>query len=73
MCQDNSFPYDVEQITKLVVGLSLPPLLPAMLMETMGFTKTIMLRYYRYQCIIDCMFMDDLETVMETHRELFEQ
>lgn len=73
MCQDNSFPYDVEQITKLVVGLSLPPLLSAMLLETMGFTKTVMLRYYRYQCIIDCMFMDDLETVMETHRELFEQ
>ncbi len=73
MCQDNSFPYDVEQITKLVVGLSLPPLLSDMLMETMGFTKTVMLRYYRYQCIIDCMFMDDLETVMETHRELFEQ
>lgn len=73
MCQDNSFPYDVEQITKIVVGLSLPPLLSAMLLETMGFTKTVMLRYYRYQCIIDCMFMDDLETVMETHRELFEQ
>lgn len=73
MCQDNSFPYDVEQITKIVVGLSLPPLLPAMLLETMGFTKTVMLRYYRYQCIIDCMFMDDLETVMETHRDLFEQ
>ena len=71
MCKDNSFPYDIQQATMLVVGLSLPPLLSSVFLELIGFNKAVMLRYYRYQCIIDCMFMDDLETVIETHRELF--
>ena len=40
-------------------------------METIGFTRTVMIRYYRYQCIIGSMYMDDLETIVETHQDLF--
>ena len=71
MCKDNSFPYDIRQATMIVVGLSLPPMLSSIFLDLIGFNKAVMLRHYRYQCIIDCMFMDDLETVMETHKDLF--
>lgn len=71
MCKDNAFPYNIQQATMIVVGLSLPPLLSSLFLDLIGFNKSVMLRYYRYQCIIDCMFMDDLETVIETHKDLF--
>ena len=32
-----------------------------------------MVKYYRYQCIIDCMFMDDIYQIVETHHALFDQ
>ena len=34
---------------------------------------TVMVRYYRYQCIIDCLFMEDIETVVESHKKLFDE
>lgn len=37
------------------------------------FTRTVMVRYYRYQCIIDCLFMEDIETVVESHKKLFDE
>lgn len=73
MCREKNFPYDIKQITRLVIGLKLPPALSAIFMELVGFSKAAMIRYYRYQCIIDCLFMDDIETVVEAHRELFEK
>ena len=55
----------------LVVGLKIPPMLSSVFLDMIGFNKAVMLRYYRYQCIIDCMFMDDLEDIMKTHEDLF--
>ena len=35
------------------IGLQLPPLLSSLFLEMTRFTRTVMVRYYRYQCIID--------------------
>ena len=72
MCKDRDFKYDIQQVTRLVIGLHLPPLLSSMLLELTGFSRASMARHYRYQCIIDCMFMDDMETVLDTHADLFD-
>ncbi len=73
MCKDDDFRYTIQEVTRLVVGLQLPPPLSALFMDTIGFTRTVMVKYYRYQCIIDCMFMDDIYQIVETHQALFDQ
>lgn len=72
MCNDDAFDYDIKQVTRLVVGLRLPPLLSSYFLEVLGFPRTVMIRYIRYQCIIDCMFMDDINMIVETHDRLFQ-
>ena len=71
MCTDDNFDYSIEDVTRLVIGLQLPPPLSALLLELTRFPRSVMTRYYRYQCIIDCLFMEDIETVIETHPKLF--
>ena len=56
-----------------IIGLQLPPLLSSLFLEMTRFTRTVMVRYYRYQCIIDCLFMEDIETVVESHKKLFDE
>lgn len=72
MCKDDNYRYSIQDVTRLVVGLRLPPPLSALFLDIVGFTRTIMVRYYRYQCIIDCMFMDDIYAITETHKQLFD-
>lgn len=73
MCKDDDFRYTIQEVTRIIVGLQLPPPLSALFMDTIGFTRTVMVKYYRYQCIIDCMFMDDIYQIVETHHALFDQ
>lgn len=73
MCKDDNFRYSVQQVTRLVVGLRLPPPLSGLLLESIGFTRTIMARHHRYQCIIDCMFMDDIYQIVDTHKDMFDE
>lgn len=73
MCKDDNYRYSIQDVTRLVVGLRLPPPLSALFLDIVGFTHTIMVRYYRYQCIIDCMFMDDIYAITETHKQLFDK
>lgn len=49
-----------------------PPLLSAAFMELTGFGTAVMTRYLRYQCIIACMFMDELDDVINSNRKLLE-
>ncbi len=72
MCSDDSFRYDIRQITRIVISLHMPPLLSAAFMELTGFGTAVMTRYLRYQCIIACMFMDELDDVINSNRKLFE-
>lgn len=72
MCSDDSFRYDIRQITRIVISLHMPPLLSAAFMELTGFGTAVMTRYLRYQCIIACMFMDELNDVINSNRKLFE-
>ena len=72
MCSDDNFRYDIRQITRIVISLHMPPLLSAALMEQTGFGTAVMTRYLRYQCIIACMFMDELDDVINSNRKLFE-
>ncbi len=58
---------------RLVIGLALPPLLSALLLEMTGFTRSVMVRYIRQQCVIDCMFTEDIETVIKTNPALFDE
>ena len=46
----------------------MPPLLSAAFMELTGFGTAVMTRYLRYQCIIACMFMDELDDVINSNR-----
>ena len=46
--------------------------LSAAFMEQTGFGTAVMTRYLRYQCIIACMFMDELDDVINSNRKLFE-
>ncbi len=71
MCSDNTFRYDIRQITRLAVGLSMPPPLSGLFMEMTGFPRMMMVNYYRYECIIQYLYMEDMETVEESHREMF--
>lgn len=70
MCNDEDFVYTIQEVTRLVIGLQLPPPLSSMLLELARFPRTAMVRYYQYQCIIDCLFMDDIETVVKAHPKL---
>ena len=72
MCSDDSFRYDIRQITRIVISLHMPPLLSAAFMELTGFGTAVMTRYLRYQCIIACMFMDELDDVINSNRKLLE-
>ena len=72
MCSDDNFRYDIRQITRIVISLHMPPLLSAAFMEQTGFGTAVMTRYLRYQCIIACMFMDELDDVINSNRKLFE-
>lgn len=72
MCRDKNFRFSIQDVTRLVVGLSLPPALSSLLLETIGFTRSVMVKYYRYQCIMDCMFMDDIEDIVNAYKDLFE-
>ena len=73
MCHEDDYEYNIQEITRLVIGLQLPPLLSTLFMEMTRFTPAVMVRYYRYKCIIDCMFMEDIETVVESHKGLFDE
>lgn len=70
MCSDNTFRYDIRQVTRLAVGLSMPPPLSGLFMEMVGFPRMMMLNYYRYECIIQYLYLEDMETVEESHKEL---
>ena len=72
MCSDDNFRYDIRQITRIVISLHMPPLLSAAFMELTGFGTAVMTRYLRYQCIIACMFMDELNDVINSNGKLFE-
>ena len=73
MCKDDDFKYSIQEATRLVVGLQLPPPLSALFLDMIGFTRAVMVKYYRYQCIIDCMFMDDIYEITESHKMLFDR
>lgn len=73
MCNDDSYRYSIQDITRIVIGLELPPPLSALFLEMTGFTRAVMVSYYQYQCIIDCLFMEDIETVVDTHKNLFNE
>ena len=73
MCKDDDFKYSIQEATRLVVGLQLPPPLSALFLDMIGFTRAVMVKYYRYQCIIDCMFMDDIYEITESHKTLFDR
>ncbi len=72
MCNDDSFQYSIQDVTRLCIGLELPPPLSVLLLDMTGFTRAVMVKYLRYQCIIDCMFMEDIDTVVKSHRKLFD-
>lgn len=72
MCNEDDYDYSIQDVTRIIIGLELPPPLSALFLDMTGFSRAVMVKYYRYQCIIDCMFMEDIETVVETHRALFE-
>lgn len=72
MCNEDDYEYSIQDVTRLIIGLQLPPLLSSLFLEMTRFTRTVMVRYYRYQCIIDCLFMEDIETVIESHKKLFD-
>ncbi len=73
MCHDDDFHFSIQDIMRLVIGLALPPLLSALLLEMTGFTRSVMVRYIRQQCVIDCMFTEDIETVIKTNPALFDE
>lgn len=73
MCNEDDYEYSIQDVTRLIIGLQLPPLLSSLFLEMTRFTRTVMVRYYRYQCIIDCLFMEDIETVVESHKKLFDE
>ena len=73
MCHDDSYQYSIQDVTRIVIGLELPPVLSALFLEMTGFTRAVMIRYLQYQCIIDCFFMEDIDTVVESHRNLFNE
>ncbi|MBQ9210190.1 MAG: hypothetical protein IJ153_00675 [Clostridia bacterium] len=73
MCREDDYDYSIQDVTRIIIGLQLPPLLSSMFLEMTRFTRAVMVRYYRYQCIIDCLFMEDIETVVESHRLLFDE
>lgn len=73
MCNEDTFRYTIQDVTRIVIGLELPPPLSALFLEMTGFTRAVMISYYQYQCIIDCLFMEDIETVEKTHANLFNE
>lgn len=72
MCQDEGHRFSIQDATKIIIGLRMPPPLSSRFLEVIGFPRTVMMKYYRYQCIIDCLFMDGVQSVIETHKSLFE-
>ena len=48
MCKDDDFMYSIQDMTRLVVGLQLPPPLSALYLDIVGFTRAVMVKYYRY-------------------------
>lgn len=73
MCKEDDYDYTIQDVTRLIVGLQLPPPLSALFLDMTRFTRTVMVKYLRYQCIIDCMFMEDIDTVVEAHPKMFDQ
>ena len=72
MCKEDDYDYSIQDVTRLIVGLQLPPPLSALFLDMTRFTRTVMVKYLRYQCIIDCMFMEDIDTVVEAHPKMFD-
>ena len=70
MCNENTFRYSIQQVTRLAVGLHMPPPLSALFLEMAGFTHMMMINYYRYECIIVYMWHEDIEKVQEVFGEL---
>ena len=73
MCNDDTYRYSIQDVTRIVIGLELPPPLSALFLEMTGFTRAVMVSYYQYQCIIDCLFMENIEAVTDTHKNLFNE
>ncbi len=73
MCHDDTYRYSIQDVTRIVIGLELPPGLSSLFLEMTGFTRAVMVSYLQYQCIIDCLFMEDIETVVDTHKNLFNE
>ncbi len=71
MCGNNNFRYTIKQVTRLVVGLGMPPALSLMFLEMAGFNQAKMLSHYDYQCVILYMWMDGIEKVEESCPKLF--
>ncbi len=73
MCKKDDYRYSIEDVTRIIIGLQMPPPLSALFLEVTGFPRTVMMRYYRYLCLIECCFMDDIEVVISSHPKLFGQ
>ena len=73
MCNDDSYVYSIQDVTRIVIGLQLPPPLSALFLDMTGFTRAVMVKYLKYQCIMDCLFMEDIENVVESHKKLFDE
>ena len=73
MCNDDSYVYSIQDVTRIVIGLQLPPPLSALFLDMTGFTKAVMVKYLKYQCIMDCLFTEDIENVVESHKKLFDE
>lgn len=55
--------YSMDQIVAICIALQLPPWLSGELLEQAGLMLRRSKQHRAYRLILDCMFMDDLETV----------
>ena len=69
----HGYDYSIQDVTRIIIGLQLPPPLSAIFLDMTKFTRAVMVQYLRYQCIIDCLFMEDIQDVVDTHRALFDE
>ena len=55
--------YSMDQVVALCVALQLPPWLSAELLDRAGLMLRRTKQHRAYRLILDCMFMDNLETI----------
>ena len=71
MCNRDDYNYSIEDVTRIIIGLQMPPPLSSLFLEATGFPRTVMMRHYRYLCLIECCFMDDIDAVISSHQAMF--